>query len=783
MAENILRLKVQSEEYDAKLKQAAQGLTRYADECRKVGGTLEVVEKETLDYVRALGQMDTTSRTATGKLAEMKKTFTELSVVYKNMTDEEKNSPFGKALATSLDQLKGRIGESKVQLDDINKSINGGGGLTGALDSLSDKFGMSVQSLAGWGTALAAGKAALDVAKDAFFASEETVDEWGRVMDSSKSLYEGFLTALNTGDISGYLNRIDSIVQAARAAYNELDRLGTMKTIQAPQMSAQQTENERMRMMIQTGRYIAPVDGRRASMKNGQLLTPDQIKRIEQQLQGGMQKVVTLVGNEVAQTGRAIDAVYNRQAQELGMSLKEFRKGTSSMAEFDKRMTGYDQYQKWRAEHTTIDQQSGREIVARGNPFEQFAKWGTFRVDGNRYNDLVKLVQQRDQQAGSLYGMQSQAYRTMNRAEGVTVSKLMKGGVTGGGGRSAGGSGGGKSESTFAPDSIAAQQKLVADLTRQWNEAGAEVRNQYVGPLVEAEAKLKDMKDQQALMKEQAQGKLLGDTQTTTITATVEIDDNEAIEKLRDIDGITIDPKTLSVTAETQEALEKLRELKGVHLDESTVQTNTEIQSIEIPISSDVAFEVWMNGIKEQLANLKIDPIEIPIETTTKDVKAIAKAASITADVVGSIGDAFNAIEDPAAKVMGTVMQAIASVALGYAQATVQATSMGPWAWVAFAATGLATMLTMISTIHSATGYATGGMIEGNTYSGDQIPAMLNAGEVVLNRAQQGNLASQLEGGGMRNLNLSGRIRGTDIILSVDRTLSLEGKQLLTWGR
>ena len=438
MADSVVRLTVNSSEYDQKLKRAAEGLTRYADECRKVGGTMEVVEKDTLDYVRAIGQMDTVSRTATGKLSEMKKTFTELSVVYKNMTDEEKNSPFGKALATSLDQLKGRIQDSKSQLDDINKSVNGGGGLTGALDSLSEKFGMSVKSLAGWGTALAAGKEALDVAKDAFFASEETVDEWGRVMDSSKSLYEGFLTALNTGDISGYLSRIDSIVQAARAAYNELDRLGTTKTIQAPQMSAQQTENERMRMMIQTGRYIAPVDGRKASMQNGQLLTPDQIKRIEQQLQGGMQKVVTLVGNEVAQTGRAIDAVYNRQAQELGMSLKEFRKGTSSMAEFDKRMAGYDQYQKWRAEHTTIDMQSGRETVARGNPFEQFAKWGTFRVDGDRYNDLVKLIQQRDQQAGQAYSMQSQAYRTMNRAEGVTLRQIMDGG-SGGGGRSGGG--------------------------------------------------------------------------------------------------------------------------------------------------------------------------------------------------------------------------------------------------------------------------------------------------------------------------------------------------------
>ena len=116
MADSILRLKVESQEYDNKLKQATNGLTRYVDECRKVGGTLEVVEKETLDYVRSLGQMDTTSRTATGKLAEMKKTFVELSAQYKQMSDAEKASPFGKALAASLDQLKGRIQDGNREL-------------------------------------------------------------------------------------------------------------------------------------------------------------------------------------------------------------------------------------------------------------------------------------------------------------------------------------------------------------------------------------------------------------------------------------------------------------------------------------------------------------------------------------------------------------------------------------------------------------------------------------------------------------------------------------------
>ena len=695
MADSIVRLTVNSSEYDQKLKRAAEGLTRYADECRKVGGTMEVVEKDTLEYVRALGQMDTVSRTATGKLSEMKKTFTELSVVYKNMTDEEKNSPFGKALATSLDQLKGRIGESKMQIDDINKSINGGGGLTGALDSLSEKFGMSVKSLAGWGTALAAGKEALDVAKDAFFASEATVDEWGRVMDSSKSLYEGFLTALNTGDISGYLSRIDSIVQAARAAYNELDRLGTMKTIQAPQMSAQQTENERMRMMIQTGRYIAPVDGRRASMQNGQLLTPDQITRIEKMLQNGMQKVVSLVGNEVAQTGRAIDAVYNRQAQELGMSLKEFRKGTSSMAEFDKRMAGYDQYQQWRAAHTTIDQQSGREIVARGNPYEKFAKWGTFRVDGDRYNDLVKLIQQRDQQAGQAYSMQSQAYRTMNRAEGVTLRQIMGGG---GGGRSGGG----------LTDKVV-EDSIDEILAKQWETASRKM----------------------ATMADSLRGE---DTGPSDVWKSITTNADKATDSITSL----------------AKAFGELNKAEGLPENGTgqpdDVGKNTKTMAKEMEKYVDIS-NGMLGGINNIVGGLQGLGIEIP-----KELQGVIGGIQGLMSIVTGIAAILSIIQ---------TLQAIQTT-----ESTIKSIPVVGW------------LLAQGGVVHAANGY-----VPGNNYSGDQVPALLNSGELVLNKAQQGNLASQLQGNGLQNMNIAGRIKGTDIILSIDRSLKLEGKQLLTWGR
>jgi len=68
--------------------------------------------------------------------------------------------------------------------------------------------------------------------------------------------------------------------------------------------------------------------------------------------------------------------------------------------------------------------------------------------------------------------------------------------------------------------------------------------------------------------------------------------------------------------------------------------------------------------------------------------------------------------------------------------------------------------------------HAAGGTVMGNTYSGDQIPAMLNAGEVVLNRAQTGALASQLQDGGGGNGRIVGVLRGEDIALVADR-----------WGR
>lgn len=161
---------------------------------------------------------------------------------------------------------------------------------------------------------------------------------------------------------------------------------------------------------------------------------------------------------------------------------------------------------------------------------------------------------------------------------------------------------------------------------------------------------------------------------------------------------------------------------------------------------------------------------------TTKVADESAKSWQSAASAVQSVGSALQNIEDPGAKVAGLIGQAIANIALGFAQATAAASAGGPVAWIAAIVGGMATMISTIEAIHSATGFSEGGMVQGSTFSGDKIPAMLNAGEVVLNRAQAGNLASQLQGGGLQNLHLEASVSGTQLRFVLNNESQVRGR-------
>lgn len=183
--------------------------------------------------------------------------------------------------------------------------------------------------------------------------------------------------------------------------------------------------------------------------------------------------------------------------------------------------------------------------------------------------------------------------------------------------------------------------------------------------------------------------------------------------------------------------------------------------------------EVW-----EEAMMTPTEKAQKKLEDTADTINSVGNAISATSDLFSALGDAAGE-ED--LQVAGIVGKAVATVALSFAQALTTAKS---WIdWLAFGATGLTTMLTMIGSIKQATAgsFAQGGIIGGSSYYGDKLLANVNSGEMILNSRQQRNLFNLLDTGtmpqrGVTNVQVTGVIRGTDLLLVQKNTNKVRAK-------
>ena len=244
----------------------------------------------------------------------------------------------------------------------------------------------------------------------------------------------------------------------------------------------------------------------------------------------------------------------------------------------------------------------------------------------------------------------------------------------------------------------------------------------------------------------------------------------------------------------TFENLLKVATERGIQPDPEWMSSLFE----DIKIGADIDDDTWqavVDSINEKIAELDLPPIELDvktgkvdnqsIETAGKDMDKLKTNVEGAIGVFGQLGGAMQQLEDPGAKVAGIIMEAIASVAGSFAKSLMGA--VGPWDWIAAAIGGVTTMISTISAIKSATsgGYANGGIIPGNSFSGDNMRGILpngdavglDAGELILNRAQQSNIAGQLNSNPIGNLALSMNLKGEDIQICLDNNSRRRGRK------
>ena len=658
MADAIVRLKVESQEYDSKLERATQKLQHMEKECRKIGGTFEYVDKEQLDLVKSLGQMETKASSAKGKVAEMTKSYTELSLQYKRLSDQEKQSPFGKAMAQSLDQLKSRIKDANSEIKEVSQELgSGSNGLGGIMDALAGKIGIPVEMFTKLGAAAAGVGAALKVATDAFKQNEEFMDEWGRVTSSAQSLYQGFLDVLNTGDITGYLSRIDDIVQAARDAYDALDELGTFQAFN----------------QINTQKALTQWTQAIADFREGSI-TKEQAKQFAEAYKDQLKAQQTLQQD-------VYDKAVIDMAQERGVDpalLKEALSGTYGDYKALKELS-MPTKSVWNSSTRTFN-----DVIDRDAATEQ-----------QLLGEMLRKLTDEELDALQKLGLQAEQTATQIASVDRTVVRMLgtggKGGVV-------------KADEVLPAGSIAEVKARIAELNKAYEMAGDATTRDRIRIQIE------DLKRELEMM-------------STPLTGLGQI--------------VPLSVELLDTSKEKLAAdMEELRKRLGLE-----------------PIKLGV--EVGTDG-----------------KGTVETAKQTEKAWGAAANAISAIGGALQQIEDPSAKVAGIIMQAVANIALGFAQAAASPATgaAGVFGWIAAATAGVATMASTIASIKSVTkgGFANGGIVPGNSFSGDNLHTSdygINSGELILNRAQQNTIASQLQGGAA-NIRVQGLVRGHDILLA-----------------
>ena len=788
MADVITRLKLESGEYDSKIKRAVTGLQRMEDECRKVGGTLAILEKDQKQYVESLGRMQTVSTSVRGKIGELSNAYVELRSQYNRLTQEEKKGDFGKALSASLDQLKTRINDSKKELNDINAELGNttqsSGGASRALEELAGKFGLNVGALTKLGGALAVAGGAVKVATDAFMQNESNVDSWGRTVEATGSIYQSFLQSLNNSDFSGFLSGIGRVIQAAKDAYNAMDELNTRMTIINPERAKLQARQTQLKATIRRNGADS------AAGKAAQ----NELKKMEPQLVKSYQ-------TEAKMNRDAFAAALRQRLAEGNIKVSE--------SEFGALLSTFSDDRKFRQFRANAKGSKGTKVVGSAySDSQQIIEYDT-RNKNQRIAELItdEWRQKYSPYLTASYNAQGQAYSTL--LGDARYVKAAKGG-TGSGSRT-GGKNTPKVEEVFPEGSMKDLQRDMQELKKaqdlvtspdEWQkyqqqiDAVTEKMNTLRGvaqkapEMAEGVSGLnqKAIATYQSMLQESMKGMEYGSTDLTqTLANSIDVttlsnllkttldqglditkmkfeNGSPVIESLWEaiLSGKNIDDKVWEDLANIFSEQLKAKGGKGIKINTATGAVSEEQQQAQVDYLQQM--QKLNSGLSSVNSGLQQIGIKLPdgmqkMLTVMQGVTSVIQGVQTVISVFSTSSQSANT-----AAVMantGTITALTAAVVANTAALSVNTTSN----FIPFATGGI---------VHAAGGV----MVPGNSFSGDRVPALLNSGELVLNKAQQYNLASQLEGNGNQGggTPMLPYVSGDKIILGANNFLKGAGK-------
>ena len=718
MADVITRFRLETTQYDSKLRDAAKGLKEVVRVAELGGKDFKNFSDKAIENARALGQTASGATNAKDRLKDLVGSFNEAAKAYNNLSQAQQQSDFGKALSQSLEQLQQRIKQTKDELYSMgdaaekvkSSGLFGEGGLTGMLQ------------VAG-GTLIAQGATALASSmKDAVSQGIELARQGEGIRVAFERLNNPNLLANLKEATHGTVSELELMKAAVKFDDFKLpvEELGTMLAF--AQKKAKDT-GQSIDYMVDS---IVTGLGRKSLMILDNLGLSAAEIRERMKESGDMTKAVgEIIREQMAKAGDYVETAADRAARATAQAQdKMMELGRSAMPVAEEFNNAFNTIKVAGMQLINIVLVPIANMIDKIRQFKQSPQDffennvlpKTMTEVGSNVDDKGNYIRRPAQKGAAGFDWNKGTWKPgysgaiYNSATGqtelpeITATGHIRTTTPRGGGRTGG--------TTSVPKELTemqSNQQRINELTQEYVKISDQSTQEVIDRQEAIREEIRLLEERNSKLKlyqEQAQGRFMGgEVQVEGLTGPA----------FRGFAAADLSVPGLNVENGDKKKDEKPKQEKDMGEKLSTLASG--LSTLTSGIES-LGFEI-PDGVKQFIGAIQgIASIIQGIQT----VISVFQTTSMTANTAAIIANT----------------------------AALTANSMSHVIPFMMANGGVA---------HAASGYS----VPGNHFSGDMVPLMVNSGELILNRAQQGNLASQLTGGGLAGLQLEAVVRGEDL--------------------
>lgn len=590
-------------------------------------------------------------------------------------------------------------------------------------------LGGIISKLKGFNAAALVGLAAGKALGEAMKRNAAINDTFNSSITMCKSGLETFYSSLGKMDFNNFINNVENAAKSAREAYYALNELETTKTFNQMRIKELEVMYERL-MKLSKDRNLSEKDRLRyllqaKNIMNQQLKIQQEIIRLtndasRKQLRKTLNenslgnitedKAISMLRN--LSNTRASAEYYERKNKEWQNKINSSKIGSFGGSYTSKQTQELNrQYQQWQ------NNQSVKVLKERFD-FYQLLKNNPKGIE--EFQDLIiESMNMKNQAENSLVDIDNEEFKI----------------------------------NTKITNELEKQEKIVERIKEQW-------QNAYN----------KSIKFSEELQKETKDINVNDNTRISSMSVYDKLKSQQYQDLVNQGKGKFTTENNGGIKTHDKQGFEVYFKMNDESVEDIYTKYNRLVQRVQeamkdsdIGILSAEEVNATIEKINEEIEKLGLKPLELHVKTDAE--KALSKVSQEIGQVASAFGQLGQAFEEPALNVAATMAQAIATIIQGYATASAQAATLGPWAWLGFSLTALGELASIISSVKSMGQYANGGVVGGSSYSGDRLYARVNSGEMILNSQQQSHLFNMINNGGTNavNGNVKFVIKGTDL--------------------